>query len=60
MFVIPAVALAQVEMRIILLIGSQAYTSEIGVLADPHSDVALSERREAKGAPEDLPARLNH
>jgi uncharacterized caspase-like protein len=42
--VLPAVALAQVEKRIALLIGNQAYTAEIGVLANPHNDVVLLER----------------
>ena len=42
--VLPAVALAQVEKRIALLIGNQTYTAEIGVLANPHNDVALLER----------------
>src|SRR5215472_17574471 len=42
--VLPAVALAQVEKRIALLIGNQTYTAEIGVLANPHNDVVLLER----------------
>src|SRR5262245_52125117 len=42
--VLPAVALAQVEKRIALLIGNQTYTAEIGVLANAHNDVVLLER----------------
>jgi formylglycine-generating enzyme required for sulfatase activity len=44
LLVVPAAALAQVEKRIALLIGNQSYTPEIGVLANPHNDVALLER----------------
>jgi hypothetical protein len=43
--VLPTVALAQVGKRIALLTGNQAYTPEIGVLANPHNDVALLERK---------------
>ena len=39
--VLPTVALAQAEKRIALLIGNLAYSAEIGVLANPHNDVAL-------------------
>jgi hypothetical protein len=35
---------AQAEKRVALLIGNQSYTSEIGLLANPHNDVALLER----------------
>ena len=38
----PAHALA--EARIALLIGNEAYASDIGRLANPHNDVALLER----------------
>jgi hypothetical protein len=41
---LPAAALAQVEKGIALLIGNQTYTAEIGVVANPHNDVALLER----------------
>ena len=36
--------LAHAEKRIALLVGNQAYTSAIGALANPHSDVVLLER----------------
>ena len=42
--VLPTVALAQVEKRIALLIGNLVYSAEVGVLANPHNDVALLER----------------
>jgi len=42
--VLPGAALAQAEKRIALLIGNQAYTSEVGALRNPHNDVALLER----------------
>ena len=41
LLVLPAVALVQVEKRIALLIGNQAYTSKIGALANPHDVVSL-------------------
>jgi TRAP-type mannitol/chloroaromatic compound transport system substrate-binding protein/uncharacterized caspase-like protein len=44
LLVVPAVALAEAEKRIALLIGNQAYTPEIGALLNPHNDVALLER----------------
>jgi hypothetical protein len=56
--VLPAVALAQVEKRIALLIDNQAHTPEIGVLANPHNDVALLERLRSWRRAEDLPARI--
>ena len=42
--VLPTVALAQAEKRIALLIGNLVYSAEVGVLANPHNDVALLER----------------
>ena len=41
---LPSAALAQVEKRLALLIGNQAYPPEIGALVNPHNDVALLER----------------
>ena len=35
---------AHAEKRVALLLGNQAYTSEIGPLANPHNDVALLEK----------------
>jgi uncharacterized caspase-like protein len=40
----PSAAVAQTEKRIALLIGNEAYGSEIGRLANPHNDVALLEQ----------------
>ena len=42
MFAAAPAALA--EKRIALLIGNEAYTTEIGRLANPHNDVALLEQ----------------
>jgi len=44
LLLLPAAALAQAEKRIALLVGNQAYSAEIGVLANPHNDIALLER----------------
>src|SRR5262245_41495962 len=41
---LPTALHAQTEKRIALLIGNQAYGSEIGRLANPHNDVALLEK----------------
>jgi hypothetical protein len=40
----PSAAVAQAEKRIALLIGNEAYGSEIGRLANPHNDVGLLEQ----------------
>jgi len=40
----PSAAIADVEKRIALLIGNEAYTSEVGRLANPHNDVVLLEK----------------
>ena len=40
----PSASVAQSEKRIALLVGNEAYTSEIGRLANPHNDVALLEQ----------------
>jgi len=39
LFLLPAAAFAQTEVRIALLIGNQAYGNEIGRLANPYNDV---------------------
>ena len=44
LMVVPSASVAQSEKRIALLIGNEAYTSEIGRLANPHNDVALLEQ----------------
>lgn len=44
LMVMPSASVAQSEKRIALLIGNEAYTSEIGRLANPHNDVALLEQ----------------
>ena len=36
-------SVAQAEKRLALLIGNEAYASEIGRLANPHDDVAILE-----------------
>jgi N-acetylmuramoyl-L-alanine amidase len=40
MLVIPTTASAQTERRIALLIGNQAYSAKVGLLQNPHNDVA--------------------
>src|SRR5262245_61734009 len=44
LLLLPVAAFAQTEKRIALLIGNQAYGSEIGRLANPHNDIALLEK----------------
>lgn len=44
LILLPAAALAQAEKRVALLIGNQAYGSEIGRLSNPHNDIALLEK----------------
>src|SRR5262245_8391742 len=44
LLLLPAAASAQSEKHIALLIGNQAYGSEIGRLANPHNDIALLEK----------------
>jgi uncharacterized caspase-like protein len=43
-FTLAGAARAQAEKRIALLIGNEAYASEIGRLANPHNDIALLEQ----------------
>src|SRR5262249_17804782 len=38
---VPSAAVAQAENRIALLIGNQSYNPSVGVLRNPHNDVAL-------------------
>src|SRR5689334_14286063 len=42
--ILPVPAFAQVEQRIVLLIGNQGYGGEIGRLTNPHNDVGLLEK----------------
>jgi hypothetical protein len=56
--VLPSGRARQVEKRIALLTGNQAYTPEIGMLANPHKDVALLESLRSWRRAEDLPARI--
>jgi hypothetical protein len=44
LLLLPSAVHAQAEKRFALLIGNQAYGSEIGRLANPHNDVALLEK----------------
>src|SRR5262249_46515011 len=44
LMLVQSAAVAQGEKRIALLIGNEAYTNEVGRLANPHNDVALLEK----------------
>jgi len=44
LMLVPSAAIAEAEKRIALLIGNEAYSSEVGRLANPHNDVALLEQ----------------
>src|SRR5262245_53421749 len=41
LWLLPAAAFAQTEKRIALLIGNRAYDPSVGVLKNPHNDIAL-------------------
>src|SRR5262245_44142904 len=43
LLLLPVAALAQMEKRVALLIGNQAYGNEIGHLTNPHNDIAMLE-----------------
>jgi len=38
---LPTIAVAQTEKRIALLIGNRAYDASVGVLNNPHNDIAV-------------------